>query len=97
LAESIRALMFVFDDLVELDSRGMQELMKEISKEDLPVALRGATPEIKEKFLKNMSSRAAEMLKEDMETRGPSRYPMSKRRSRTFSKSVASLRRKAAS
>ena len=71
LAESIRALMFVFDDLVELDSRGMQELMKEISKEDLPVALRGATPEIKEKFLKNMSSRAAEMLKEDMETRGP--------------------------
>ena len=70
-AERIRALMFVFDDLVELDSRGMQELMKEISKEDLPVALRGATPEIKEKFLKNMSSRAAEMLKEDMETRGP--------------------------
>ena len=63
LAESIRALMFVFDDL--------QDLMKEISKEDLPVALRGATPEIKEKFLKNMSSRAAEMLKEDMETRGP--------------------------
>ncbi|MCS6296556.1 MAG: flagellar motor switch protein FliG [Nitrospira sp.] len=71
LAESIRALMFVFDDLVDLDSRGMQELMKEISKEDLPIALRGATPEIKEKFLKNMSSRAAEMLKEDMETRGP--------------------------
>ena len=71
LAESIRALMFVFDDLVDLDSRGMQELMKEISKEDLPIALRGATPEIKDKFLKNMSSRAAEMLKEDMETRGP--------------------------
>ncbi|MBA5870783.1 MAG: flagellar motor switch protein FliG [Nitrospira sp. CR2.1] len=71
LADSIRALMFVFDDLVGLDSRAMQELMKEISKEDLPIALRGATPEIKEKFLKNMSSRAAEMLKEDMETRGP--------------------------
>lgn len=71
LADSIRALMFVFDDLVELDNRGMQELMKEISKEDLPVALRGASPEVSDKFFKNMSSRAAEMLKEDMETRGP--------------------------
>jgi flagellar motor switch protein FliG len=45
--------------------------MKEISKEDLPIALRGSAPEVKDKFLKNMSSRAAEMLKEDMETRGP--------------------------
>ncbi len=71
LADSIRALMFVFDDLVKLDDRGMQELMKEISKEDLPVALRGAGQEVKDKFFKNMSSRASEMLKEDMETRGP--------------------------
>jgi len=71
LADGIRALMFVFDDLVKLDDRGMQELMKEISKEDLPVALRGAGQEVKDKFFKNMSSRAAEMLKEDMETRGP--------------------------
>jgi flagellar motor switch protein FliG len=71
LADTIRALMFVFDDLVKVDDRGLQELMKEISKEDLPVALRGANPEIKEKFFKNMSSRAAEMLKEDMEARGP--------------------------
>jgi flagellar motor switch protein FliG len=71
LADSIRALMFVFDDLIKLDDRGLQELMKEISKEDLPVALRGANPDVKDKFFKNMSSRAAEMLKEDMETRGP--------------------------
>ncbi|MDH4152177.1 MAG: flagellar motor switch protein FliG [Nitrospira sp.] len=71
LADSIRALMFVFDDIIKLDDRGLQELMKEISKEDLPVALRGANPDVKEKFFKNMSSRAAEMLKEDMETRGP--------------------------
>lgn len=71
LADNIRALMFVFDDLAKLDDRGIQELMKEISKEDLPVALRGAGQEIKDKFFKNMSSRAAEMLKEDMETRGP--------------------------
>jgi flagellar motor switch protein FliG len=71
LADTIRGLMFVFDDLVKLDDRGMQELMKEVSKEDLPVALRGASPETKDKFLKNMSSRAAEMLKDDMESRGP--------------------------
>jgi flagellar motor switch protein FliG len=73
LADAIRALMFVFDDLIKLDDRGMQELMKEVSKEDLPVALRGASPDIKDKFLKNMSSRAAEMLKEDMEVRGPAK------------------------
>jgi flagellar motor switch protein FliG len=73
LADAIRALMFVFDDLIKLDDRGMQELMKEVSKEDLPVALRGASPEVKDKFLKNMSSRAAEMLKEDMEVRGPAK------------------------
>ncbi|HXC68206.1 MAG TPA: flagellar motor switch protein FliG [Nitrospiraceae bacterium] len=71
LADTIRGLMFVFDDLVKLESRGMQELLKEVSKEDLPVALRGASPETKEKFLKNMSSRAAEMLKDDMDARGP--------------------------
>lgn len=73
LADAIRALMFVFDDLIKLDDRGMQELMKEVSKEDLPVALRGASPDVKDKFLKNMSSRAAEMLKEDMEVRGPAK------------------------
>lgn len=71
LADAIRALMFVFDDLIKLDDRGMQELMKEISKEDLPLALRGANTDIKEKFFKNMSSRAAEMLKDDMESKGP--------------------------
>lgn len=71
LADAIRALMFVFDDLIKLDDRGMQELMKEISKEDLPLALRGANTEVKDKFFKNMSSRAAEMLKDDMESKGP--------------------------
>ena len=73
LADAIRALMFVFDDLTKLDDRGMQELMKEISKEDLPLALRGANPDVKEKFFKNMSSRAADMLKDDMESKGPVR------------------------
>jgi flagellar motor switch protein FliG len=71
LADSIRALMFVFDDLVRVDDRGMQELLKETTKEDLPIALRGASQEVKDKFFKNMSSRAAETLKDDMESRGP--------------------------
>lgn len=71
LADAIRALMFVFDDLTKLDDRSMQELMKEISKDDLPLALRGANPDVKAKFFKNMSTRAAEMLKDDMESKGP--------------------------
>jgi flagellar motor switch protein FliG len=65
--------MFVFDDLVKVDDRGIQELLKEVSKEDLLLALRGASPDVREKFFKNMSSRAAEMLKDDMESRGPVR------------------------
>lgn len=73
LADSIRALMFVFDDLVKVDDRGIQELLKEISKDDLQLALRGASQEVKDKFMRNMSSRAAETLKEDMEARGPVR------------------------
>ncbi len=71
LADSIRALMFVFDDLIKLDDRSVQELLKEVGKEDLPLALRGASPEVKEKFFRNMSARAAQMLKDDMEARGP--------------------------
>ncbi len=71
IAENIRELMFVFDDLVKVDDRGIQEILKEASKEDLPLALRGAGQEVKEKIFRNMSSRASEMLKEDMENRGP--------------------------
>lgn len=71
LAENIRALMFVFDDLVNVDDRGIQELLKEVSREDLPLALRAASPDVRDKIFRNMSSRAAEMLKDDMESRGP--------------------------
>jgi flagellar motor switch protein FliG len=71
LAETIRSLMFVFDDLVKIDDRGMQELLKEVSKEELPLALKAAAPDVVEKVLRNMSSRAATMLREDMEARGP--------------------------
>jgi flagellar motor switch protein FliG len=71
LADNIRALMFVFDDLIKLDDRAMQELMKEVSKDDLPLALKAASPDVRDKFFKNMSTRAAQMLQEDMEARGP--------------------------
>lgn len=71
LAETIRSLMFVFDDLVKIDDRSMQELLKEVSKEELPLALKAAAPDVVEKVLRNMSSRAAQMLREDMEARGP--------------------------
>jgi flagellar motor switch protein FliG len=73
LAEAIRALMFVFEDLVKVDDRGIQELLKEAPKDDLALSLRAASPDVREKFFRNMSSRAAEMLKEDMEARGPVR------------------------
>jgi flagellar motor switch protein FliG len=71
LAENIRSLMFVFDDLVKVDDRSLQELLKEISKDDLPLALKAANEAVRLKFFRNMSSRASQMLQEDMEARGP--------------------------
>lgn len=73
LAQKIMDNMFVFDDLEKLDDKGIQALMKEVQSESLVIALKGATPELKEKILRNMSSRAAETLREDMESRGPVR------------------------
>lgn len=71
LADNIRSLMFVFDDLGKLDDRAMQELMKDVNKDDLPMALKAASPDVRDKFFKNMSARASQMLQEDMEARGP--------------------------
>jgi flagellar motor switch protein FliG len=73
LADSVRQLMFVFDDLAGVDDRGLQELLKEIAKEDLILALRAAGEAVKEAIFRNMSSRAAELLKDDMEAGGPVR------------------------
>ncbi len=73
LAQKIMDNMFTFDDLDKLDDKGIQALMKEVQTESLVIALKGATPELKEKILRNMSSRAAETLREDMESRGPVR------------------------
>jgi flagellar motor switch protein FliG len=71
LADAVRQLMFVFDDLAGVDDRGLQELLKEIAKEDLVLALRAASEPVKEAIFRNMSARAAELLRDDMEAGGP--------------------------
>ena len=73
LAQKIMDNMFTFDDLEKIDDKGIQLLMKEVQSESLVIALKGATPEMREKVFKNMSSRAAETLREDLESRGPVR------------------------
>jgi flagellar motor switch protein FliG len=71
LAQKIEDKMFVFADLVELDDRGVQSLLREVSSDSLIVALKGADEAMKEKIFRNMSKRAAEMLRDDLEARGP--------------------------
>ncbi len=73
LASKLEELMFVFEDLVEVDDRGIQTLQREVESEKLVVALKGASDAIKEKIFKNMSKRAAEMLRDDLDAKGPVR------------------------
>lgn len=73
LADTIRQLMFIFEDLANIDDRGTQAILKEVSTEELSIALKTASDKLKEKIFKNMSQRAAEILKEEMQTRGPVR------------------------
>jgi len=73
IGQKIEELMFVFDDLSEVDDRGMQALLREISSETLILAIKGADQALKEKIFKNMSKRAAEMLRDDLEAKGPVR------------------------
>ncbi|MCW9024465.1 MAG: flagellar motor switch protein FliG [Gammaproteobacteria bacterium] len=73
LGQSIQDLMFVFDNLIDVDDRGIQALLREISSENLILALKGADEGVKEKILKNMSKRAGEMLRDDLEAKGPVR------------------------
>ena len=69
--QQIKDLLFVFDNLLDVDDRGIQALLREVGSDTLAVALRGAEPDVQEKILRNMSKRAAEILKDDMEARGP--------------------------
>ena len=73
LAQKIMDNMFTFDDLEKIDDKGIQSLLKEVQSESLVIALKGATPEMREKVFRNMSTRAAETLREDLESRGPVR------------------------
>lgn len=73
LAQQIMDNMFVFDDVGKIDDRGIQTLLTEVSSDSLVVALKGADPELRDKILRNMSARAADALREELELRGPIR------------------------
>lgn len=73
LSQKIHDLMFTFDNLIDVDNRGIQTLLREVSTENLVLALKGTDDLLKNKFFSNMSQRAAEMLRDDLETKGPVR------------------------
>lgn len=73
LAEEIRRYLFTFEDLLGVDDRGLMALLKEINTQELALALKAASDELKDKFFRNMSNRAAEMLQEELEIMGPAR------------------------
>jgi len=72
-AEKIKALMFTFEDLIRIDSSGIQTLLRSVEKDKLAMSLKGGSEAVKELFFKNMSERAAKMLRDDMEAMGPVR------------------------
>jgi flagellar motor switch protein FliG len=73
LAQRIMDSMFTFDDVEKIDDKGIQAILKEVQSESLVIALKGSTPSLREKVFRNMSTRAAETLREDLESRGPVR------------------------
>jgi flagellar motor switch protein FliG len=73
LAEEINKRLFSFDDLAAMDNRGLQVLLKEVGREDLLLALKTSSDEIKQRIFKNMSERAAQMLREDLDAQAPVR------------------------
>lgn len=70
-AQKVMDEMFVFDNIMDIDDRGIQTILRDVQGDMLVLALKGATPDLREKIFKNMSSRAAEMMREDLESRGP--------------------------
>jgi flagellar motor switch protein FliG len=71
LSQKLQEMMFVFDDLSEIDDRGMQELLREVPSDKLIIALKATEDKLKQKIFKNMSERAAQMMKDDLEAKGP--------------------------
>jgi flagellar motor switch protein FliG len=90
LAEEVRSLLFVFEDILKLDDRAIQLVLKEIDPKDLALALRGASEEVRDRILKNMSQRGADMLREEMEYMPPQRRRVVEE---SQSKIVAAVRR----
>jgi flagellar motor switch protein FliG len=97
LAQKIMDNMFTFDDVNKLDDRAIQTVLKEVQGDSLIIALKGATPELRERIFKNMSSRAAESLREDLESRGPVRVSEVEASRRRSSRSCAAWWTKARS
>ena len=89
--EQIKQDMFTFEDLMMVDDRGIQEILKEITSQELAVALKAASDEIKEKIFRNMSERAAEMLKEDIESLGPTRLSAVEKDQRAITRAALRL------
>jgi flagellar motor switch protein FliG len=73
LADEVRRLLFVFEDILKLDDRAIQLVLREVDSKDLALAMRGSTSDVQEKILANMSQRGAEMLREEMEFMPPQR------------------------
>lgn len=73
VAEQVRELMFVFEDIIHLDDRSIQRVLREVDTKDLALSLKGSNDDVKEKIFRNMSERAASMLKDDMDFMGPAR------------------------
>jgi flagellar motor switch protein FliG len=73
LVEQIRRLMFVFEDILQVNDKGIQAVLKEVDNDELAIALKTASEELKAKIFSNMSERAAQLIKEDMQYMGPVR------------------------
>jgi flagellar motor switch protein FliG len=73
IAEKIRNLMFTFEDLLKIDDRGIQQVLKEVPRDQLVLGLKTASPELRDLLFRNVSQRAAEMIKEDLEAMGPTK------------------------
>ena len=69
-ADQIKSLMFTFDDLIRVDATGIQLLLRQVEKDQLTIALKGASDDVQDLFFSNMSERAGKMLREDMEAMG---------------------------
>ncbi|NDF13654.1 MAG: flagellar motor switch protein FliG [Proteobacteria bacterium] len=94
LAAQLRTKLFTFDDLTRLGDRDIQALLKEVESNQLILALKGASPEIKDKFLRNMSSRAAQLLADDMAAMGPVRLSVVEEAMAAIAKSAVDLAEK---